>query len=284
MPHAGPPHATPLAAGARVNPVDVVLTAHMDVRVHGSVPAGPFLGARDLFEHQYEVEKPVHVRVREDPDERTWAGHYDDRHVLNISRRAATSVMARELALHEYAHMARYEDEHVSHTMGLSEVLFLALPGRRVERHVLRQCEQLANHAKDIYADDITLDVAPTDRLLTFLESQLAAAVAERPPTETEPAGGYRLTAVADPELTAVNAAFALALLERHDAVPDDHRIYEFADLADADAPGIDVAWFKERFRTLARDPDESAHRHALVDLVRTYVDGHETTTGPAAD
>ncbi|MFB6077814.1 MAG: DUF5781 family protein [Halarchaeum sp.] len=254
----------------------------MDVRVLGSVPAGPFLGARDLFEYEYDLEKPVEVRVRDDPDERTWAGHYDDRHVLNISRRAATSLMARELALHEYAHMARYEAGHVSHTMDLSEVLFLAIPGRRVERHVLRQCEQLANHAKDIYADDITLDVAPTDKLLTFLESQLATAVAEQP--AQEPANGYRITAAAGPELTAVNAAFALALLERHDAVTDDHRIYEFAALADADAPGIDLTWFKEQFRTLARDPDESAYRRALVDLVRAFVDGHETTTGPAAD
>jgi len=256
----------------------------MDVRVLGAVPPGPFLGARDLFEYEYDLEKPVCVRVREDPDERTWAGHYEDRHVLNISRRAATSVMARELALHEYAHMRRYEDAHVSHTMGLSEVLFLALPGRRVERRVLRQCEQLANHAKDIYADDITLDVAPADKLRTFFESQLAAAVAERPSAGTSPAGGYRLTAAADPELTAVNAAFALALLERHDAVESDHRIYEFADLAASDAPGVDLEWFKERFRTLARDPDESAYRRALVDLVRSFVDAHESTAGPAAD
>ncbi|WP_435098746.1 DUF5781 family protein [Halarchaeum sp. P4] len=256
----------------------------MDVQVMGSVPPGPFLGARDLFEIEHDLEKPVEVHVRENPDERTWAGHYEDRHVLNISRRAATSVMARELALHEYAHMRRYEDAHVSHTMGLSEVLFLALPGRRVERRVLQQCEQVANHAKDIYADDITLDVAPADKLLTFLESQLAAAVAERSAADVGPTGGYRLTAAADPEMTAVNAAFALALLERHDAVEEDHRIYEFADLANADAPGVDVEWFKEQFRTLARDPDESAYRHALVDLVRAFVDAHETTTGPAAD
>jgi hypothetical protein len=61
------------------------------------------------------VEAPVRVVVREDPDERTWAGHYDDHHVLNVSRRAATSAMARELAIHELAHMARDEEVHPTH-------------------------------------------------------------------------------------------------------------------------------------------------------------------------
>jgi hypothetical protein len=84
--------------------------------------------------------------------------------------------------------------------------------------------------------------------------------------------------------MTAVNAAFALALLERHDAVPGDHRIYDLAHAAAEDAPEIDVEAFRERFGALADDPDESDCRRGLVDAIRTYVDAQETTSGPAAD
>jgi len=121
------------------------------------------------------------VKVREDPDERTWAGHYDGYHVLNVSKRAATSAMARELAVHELSHMARYEEGHASHIQSTEEALYLGLSGETVERRKLAHCYQIANHMKDIYADDITLSVAPADKLLGFLESTLAAAVADRP-------------------------------------------------------------------------------------------------------
>ncbi|GGL67910.1 DUF5781 family protein [Halocalculus aciditolerans] len=253
----------------------------MDVRVQGAVPPGPFLGARDLFEATHDLEKPVRVRVRDDPDERTWAGHYDDHHVLNISRQAATSIMARELALHEYAHMHRHEEAHPSHTFDLREAVYLGLAGKSVERRVLHQCRQLANHAKDIYADDITLTVGPTDKLVTFLESELAASVADNPRERRQ---GHRLTAGADPTMTAVNAAFAVALLERHDLLDDDHRIYALAHAASEDAPSVDVDWFRTRFKTLATDVDESAYRRVLVDLVQAFVDAQDATARPAAD
>lgn len=254
----------------------------MDLRVEGAGPAAPFEAARDLFEAERDLSLPVHVRVREDPDERTWAGHYDDHHVLNISRQAATSIMARELALHEFSHMHRYESEHPSHFLDLREAVYLALTGRRVERRVLGHAQVLANHVKDVYADDITLDVGPTDKLLTFLESELAAAIADNP--SSGPLGGHRITAGADPRLTVVNAAFAIALLERHDAVPEDHHIYKLAHAAAQDAPSVDFEHFRDRFKTLDRDPDESVCRRVLVDLVREYADTHESTEGPAAD
>ena len=156
----------------------------MDIRVQGTGPTSPFLSARDLFETEHDLSLPVHVQLQNDPDERTWAGHYDDRHVLNISRQAASSAMARELALHELAHMARYEQEHPSHIQSTEEVLYLALAGKSVERRKLAHCYQIANHMKDIYADDITLSVAPADKLLGFLESTLAASSGEVPTGE----------------------------------------------------------------------------------------------------
>jgi len=70
------------------------------------------------------------VKVREDPDERTWAGHYDGYHVLNVSKRAATSAMARELAVHELSHMARYEG-HASHIQSTEEGCTSGSPARR---------------------------------------------------------------------------------------------------------------------------------------------------------
>ena len=254
----------------------------MDLRVTGAGPAGPFLGARDLFETAHDLELPVRVRVRENPDERTWAGHFEDHHVLNISQQAATSAMARELALHEFAHMRRHEQSHPSHVLSMDEVLYLALTGRRVERRVLTHCYQISNHVKDIYADDITLAVGPTDKLVSFLESELAAALADQPVAGARP--GQRLTAGADPPMTAVNAAFALALLERNDAIPGDHRIYDLAYAAGEDAPEIDLETFRGLFASLADDPDESECRRGLVDAIRTYVDAQETTSGPAAD
>jgi hypothetical protein len=285
----------------------------MDLRVTGAGPTAPFLGARSVFETAHDLERPVHVRVRENPDERTWAAHYEDHHVLNISRQAATSAMARELALHEFAHMHRHEHDHPSHVLSMDEVLFLALSGRRVERRVLTHCHQIANHVKDIYADDITLSVGPTDKLVAFLESELAAAVADRPaeaaqtgwltgavnlPPGADPANGpadgvqagdstggdQRLTAGADPSMTAVNAAFALALLERNDAIDEDHRIYDLAHAAAEDAPEIDLDRFRDLFAALDPDPDESDCRRGLVDAIRTYVDAQDSTAGPAAD
>jgi hypothetical protein len=255
---------------------------HMDVSVHGPVPPGPFLSARDLLATEHDLDLPVEVHVREDPDERTWNAHYDDRHVLNISRQAATSAMARGLALHEYAHMVRHEEDHPSHTQRTEEALFLALTGRSVERRKLVHCYQIANHMKDIYADDITLRVGPTDRLVAFLESQLAAAVADRPgerPTAPEQADDERDRGAGgnDPDITAVNAAFALALVERHDLVPSDHRLYDLAHAATRDAPTVSLDAFKRRFAGLPEDPDRSDHRKALVDAIRAYAgDGRQ--------
>jgi hypothetical protein len=255
----------------------------MDLRVLGAAAPDPFLSAADLFETEYDLEWPVRVHVRDDPDERTWAAHYENYHVLNISRQAATSVMARELALHEFAHMARYEESHPSHTQSIDEALFLALTGRSVERRKLIHCHQIANHMKDIYADDITLSLTPATKLLTFLESQLAAAVADRPATDGR-TDWTRLTAAADPDITAVNAAFALALVERHGLVGESHPLYDFAQVAGDDAPGVDVDAFKRRFKSLVADPSESDYRKALVDITRAYAVHSDAGSSPAAD
>ncbi|QLH82836.1 DUF5781 family protein [Halosimplex pelagicum] len=245
----------------------------MDVRVRGPGPDGPILGARDLFETERTLKRPVTVEIREDPDERTRVSHDDEGHLFVISQQAATSAMARELALHEFAHMHHYERDHPSHTQSMEEVIFLALAGRSVERRKLTHCYQIANHMKDIYADDVWLEVAPADKLVPFLESSLAAAVADRP---RDPPAWDRLTPAADPDITAVNAAFALGLVERHDLVDEDHRIYDLAHAAAQDAPEIDVAAFTRRFRNLARDPDSSEYRKALVDVTRAYATGGE--------
>ena len=244
----------------------------MDVRVQAGGPLEPFLGARDLFSTEYELDCPVDVEIREDPDERTRVSHTDDAHRLTISRQAATSAMARELALHEFAHMYHHEREHPSHTQSMREAIFLALTGRSVERRKLTHCYQIANHMKDIYADDVWLELAPADKLVDFLEASLAAAVADRPDPG---AGGWeRLTVAADPDITAVNAAFALALVERHDLVGDEHRLYDLAHAAAADAPEVSFSQFKTHFRSLAADPSESEYRKALVDVTRAYAGG----------
>ena len=246
----------------------------MDVGVDGPGPAEPFLGARDLFETERDLSRPVTIHIVDDPDERTRVSHTDDGHRLTIPRQAATSAMARELALHEYAHMHHYEADHPSHTQSTKEAIFLALAGRSVEQRKLTHCYQIANHMKDIYADDLWLEVAPADKLVAFLESSLAAAVADRP---SDPAAWVRRTPAADPEITVVNAAFALALVERHDLVDEGHRIYDLAHAAAADAPELSLAQFKRHFRTLADDPDESEYRKALVDVTRAYAGGEES-------
>ena len=239
----------------------------MDVHVRGG-PAAPFLSASDLFATEYDLDRSVTVRVREDPDERTRVSHDDESHLLTISRQAATSAMARELALHEFAHMHRYEEGHPSHTQSTREAIYLGLAGHSVERRTLSHCYQIANHMKDIYADDVWVDVAPADKLVAFLESSLAAAVANTP---SERQAWDRLTPATDPDINAVNAAFALALVERHDLVGPDHPIYDLAHAAAEDAPHVDFGAFKDQFRTLARDTDESEYRKALVDVTRAY-------------
>jgi hypothetical protein len=264
----------------------------MDVDVCGPGPAAPFLGARDIFETERDLDRPVTVRVVEDPGERTRVSHDGEGHRLTISRQAATSAMARELALHEYAHMHHHERGHPSHTQPTKEAILLALAGRTVEQRKLTHCYQIANHMRDIYADDFWLRVAPADKLVAFLESSLAAALADQPratPTwdrfraagaAGDPEGPTRPSSTADPEITAVNAAFALGIVERHDLADDGHRLYDLAPAAAADAPEVDLDAFKRRFRSLSPDPDESQYRKALVDMTRAYAGGE----GPAAD
>lgn len=263
----------------------------MDVRVQQGATADPFLSAAAVFETEYDLEKPVRVHVRDDPDERTCAGHYSTHHTLTMSTTAATSAMARELALHEFAHMVRYEQAHPSHVQSTAEALYLGLAGKSVERRKLAHCYQIANHMKDIYADDITLSLAPSQKLVTFLESGLASAVADRPgsPTAEAPYFGMgqpapersrghspaippRAGAESDPDITAVNAAFALALVERHDLTDTDHPLYDLAAVAASDAPSVDVDGFKRRFLELGPEPTESSYRKALVDATRAYV------------
>ncbi len=256
----------------------------MELAVRGPGPAAPFLGARDVFETERELERPVTVHVVENPDERTRVCHGDDGHHFVISRNAATSAMARELALHEYAHMHHHEHGHPSHTQSTEEAIFLALTGRSVERRKVTHCYQIANHMKDIYADDLWLEAAPAGKLVDFLEASLATAVADRPrnlPTWdhlTSPGqaaeSSARLTPAADPEITAVNAAFALGLLERHGLTDESHRIYDLAHAAAADAPTVSLDRFKRLFRGLNPDPDESEYRRALVDATRAYAGG----------
>jgi len=242
----------------------------MDVRVQGAVAPDPFLSAAALLETEYELTNPVVVQVRDDPDERTWAAHYENRHVLNISQQAATSVMARELALHEFAHMARYEQHHASHTQSTEEALFLALAGESVERRKLSHCYQIANHMKDIYADDITLDLAPATKLIDFFAAKLATALADKPLEDGRPNSRLE-TPGSDPEITAVNAAFALALVERHALVDSSHRLYDLAAAASSDAPSVNLEAFKQQFKSLGADPTESEYRKTLVDVTRAY-------------
>lgn len=248
--------------------------------MQGPGPATPILRARDVFETEYDLARPVTVHVRQDPDERTWAAHDEEGHVLNISQCAANSAMARELALHEFAHMHRYESNHPSHIQSTAEAIFLACGGRRVEREKVAHCYQIANHMKDIYADDITLDVGPSDKVTRFLESELAGAVANRRSAREQP-GLTRLSPGADPGITAINAAFALALLERNELVEPNHGIYDIAYAAARDAPEIDMRAFKERFRSLEAAPDPSGYRKTLVEVIRNYITSRPE---PAAD
>jgi len=168
--------------------------------------------------------------------------------------------------------MVRNEEGHVSHTQSTDEALFLALSGHSVERRKVAHCYQIANHMKDIYADDVTLSVGPPDRLVAFLESRLAAGVADRPDPPRR--GARPMGTGADPELTAVHAAFGLAIVERHDLVADDHRLYDLAHAAAEDAPGVPLERFKRQFRELAPDPEAREYRQALVDLAQEYATG----------
>jgi len=242
----------------------------MDIRVHGPAPPTPFEEARRRLEGAHDVEKPVEVRIETDAEARTWTGHQPDRHVLSIPQQVARSVMATELVVHEFAHMVLAEESHPSHTVDTEEVLFLSFTDRPLDRTSLPHALQIANHVRDIYADDITLSVTNGEKLAAFLESELAAAIADVP--RNPPATGYRLSGDADPGITVVNAAFALALLERHE-VNADHRIEELAHAAQRDAPHIDLERFRTTFQTLEADPTERECMRTFVDVIGRYFD-----------
>jgi hypothetical protein len=80
-----------------------------------------------------------------------------------------------------------------------------------------------------------------------------------------------RISPGSDPEITAVNAAFALALCERHDLLDPDHRLYDLAHAAADDAPEVNLGTFKSHFASLVENPTESDYRKALVDVTREY-------------
>lgn len=242
----------------------------MEIRVQGPGPKEPFVRAREVFETEFSLDRRVEINVRSDPDERTWTAHHEEYHELNISVQTASSTMARELALHEFSHMLRHEERHPSHVQSTREAIFLALSGHEVHEKAIGHAYQIANHMKDIYADDLTLSVDSGEKLVSFLESELAAALLDRP---SVPAGQHweRLTVSVDPDITAINAAFAIALLERNECIEQDHRLYDLAYAAEKDAPRVQVERFKEQFRTLARDPDQGEYRKSLVEVTRDY-------------
>ena len=247
----------------------------MEVHVHGGAKPTPFLQARDVFSTEYDLERPVRVFVREDPDVRTWTSHPSGYHHLNISQTVATSSMARELAIHEFAHMYRHEEGHISHHLATEEAIYLAAAGIDVPRERIMQCYQIANHMKDVYADDLTIDVAPADKLVAFLESSLAGLLVDGEPAAVPP-GVTRVSPAPDPSIAAVNAAFALGLVDRHTLVGPDHHVFDLAHIVANDAPHVPFGRFRGLFADLRDDPDESSYRRLLVDALRTYLGGTE--------
>ena len=245
----------------------------MEVRVQGGAHPTPFLRARDAFETEYELQRPVKVYVKDDPDERTWTAHDPDSHVLNISRSAASSAMARELAIHEFAHMYRHEQGHVSHRQSTAEAILLSAAGRRIPKRRLAQCYQIANHMKDIYADDLTLEVTDPRKLVSYLESAVATGVLEG----AKPKGPLSKGA-SEPDrlIQAVNAAFAVGLCERHDCLDPDHRLLELAQIAAAGAPALPYDRVRDQFRTLETDPDRSQYRRSLVEATKTFLNADQ--------
>lgn len=57
----------------------------MDLQVEGPGPSAPFLGAKDLFTTEYDLEGPVTVELRADSDERTRVHHDESGHTLIVS-------------------------------------------------------------------------------------------------------------------------------------------------------------------------------------------------------
>ena len=243
----------------------------MEVNVRGGAPPGVFLSAAEMLETRYDVEDPVYVTVEDDPDTRTHVLHYNDRHEVVISAAAVSSAMARELVLHEFAHIVRHEEGHTSHHLEPAEALMLGTAGRRVPRPKLIHCYQIANHMRDIYADDITLDLLPPQKLMSYLASAVADAVTETHHSMMGPQS--RLVSRApDPEITAVNAAFAMGVARRHGADPQAHRLEALAHAAADDAPRIDIDIFADRFAGLRSDPSAREYRRELVEMMRTYL------------
>lgn len=242
----------------------------MEVTVEGSIDPAPFLSARDMFATEFELNLPVNVAVRQDPSTRMGVQHTEHAHQLVIPESVARGSLARELTLHEFGHMRRYEEGHVSHHFSTREAIWLAACGSSVERDRLTQCYQIANHVKDIYADDLTVSITPSDKLIHFLESSLAEVITTSSvhPDFT----GYPAREPVDPSIAAVNAAFAIGLLERHDLIDSTHQLYELAGILDDRSNDISVDDYRSQFRTIQADPTEREFRHLLVDLLGDFL------------
>jgi len=252
---------------ARDLPDAPVRTIRMDLRVQGMSP-DPFLGAADLFETEWSLDDPVHVKVREDPDERTWAGHYDGYHVLNVEARRHQRDGPRAGRPRAVAHGPLRGGARVSHPIDRGGAVPRALRrdgGAPQARALLPDREPHEGHLRRRHhALGRARGQAPR------LPRVDPRGRRRRPPRGLpgrRPAGHGRCR----PEITAVNAAFALALVERHDIAGPGHRIYDLARAAGSDTDAVDVDAFKERFLALGPDPSESDYRKALVAAARAY-------------
>ena len=242
----------------------------MDLTVSDSINPTPFLSARDTFMTEFDLEQPVTVRIVDDPVTRTRVWHESAGHTLVMSRATASSELARELTLHEFGHMHRFEEGHISHHFSTTEAIWLAACGRTVDRDRLTHCYQIANHVKDIYADDLTVDITARDKLVAYFESSLAQAVEQS--TIHPDIGPYQLDETNDTAIAVVNAAFAIGLLERHDLIQSPHRLYTLADVLAKRADDTPFDQFRQQFRTLSDDPTESGYRRFLVDILAAYL------------
>lgn len=114
------------------------------------------------------------------------------------------------------------------------------------------------------------MTVSSEEKLVGFLESELAAAILDRP--RHTPISGYSLSKAISPDITAVNAAFALGVVDRHD-IKAGHRLEDLAYAAGRTARNVDIQLSREQFRSVDANPIDEDSLRTFVETIGKYFD-----------
>jgi len=185
----------------------------------------------------------------------------DAGHLIHVSLQAAESGMLPGLIAHEMGHIARTEARHPSHDKVVHDrALARVTVPRAFARGFPRLARSAIGHVEDVYADDYAIPLMLGTQSRDFFAEWVRNAIS---------AAGDRWEEV----FGALDVAFSLGNLERHDLLPAGDRLRRDADEF-ATTRGIrSLGENRDLYRDLPDPVSDEACEDALAGLLRTVLE-----------